>query len=45
MGSLPMFVNTSRAALVLGRSPNTLKRWRYEGMGPDYVEIEGRIRR
>jgi len=36
-------VNTRRAAEMLGRSPATLKRWRYEGVGPAYVEIEGRV--
>lgn len=29
---------------MLGRSANTLKRWRYEGVGPEYVEIAGRVR-
>jgi hypothetical protein len=37
-------VGTREAAAVLGRSPNTIKRWRYEGVGPDYVEIAGRVR-
>ena len=41
---LPQLVPTARAAEILGRSPATLKRWRYEGVGPDYVEIEGRVR-
>jgi hypothetical protein len=41
---LPEFIATKRAAEILGRSPATLKRWRYEGIGPEYVEIEGRIR-
>jgi hypothetical protein len=41
---LPQLVATGRAAEILGRSPATLKRWRYEGIGPDYVEIEGRVR-
>lgn len=40
---IPRLVNTRRAAEILGRSPNTLKRWRYEGVGPDYVEMEGRV--
>ena len=35
----------TKAAEILGRSPATLKRWRCEGIGPDYVEIEGRISR
>jgi integrase len=37
---IPRIVNTRRAAEILGRSPNTLKRWRYEGVGPDWIEIE-----
>ena len=41
---IPQFVATERAAEILGRSPATLKRWRYEGTGPDYVEIAGRVR-
>ena len=40
---IPQLVNTREAAKVLGRSPATLKRWRYEGIGPDYVEMEGRV--
>jgi Helix-turn-helix domain len=40
----PEFIATKRAAEILGRSPATLKRWRYEGTGPEYVEIEGRVR-
>lgn len=41
---IPRLVNTRRAAEILGRSPATLKRWRYEGVGPAYVEMEGRVR-
>lgn len=37
-------IDTSAAAQMLGRSANTLKRWRYEGVGPEYVEIAGRVR-
>jgi len=40
---MPRLVKPRRAAEILGRSPATLKRWRYEGVGPAYVEIEGRI--
>lgn len=40
---VPRLVNTREAAEILGRSPATLKRWRYEGVGPAYVEIEGRV--
>jgi hypothetical protein len=42
-GSIPQIVNTRRAAEILGRSAGTLKRWRYEGIGPDWIEIEGRV--
>jgi hypothetical protein len=41
--SIPELVDTRRAAKILGRSPNTLKRWRYEGAGPHYVVIRGRV--
>lgn len=41
---IPELVDTRRAAEILGRSPNTLKRWRAEGVGPDYIEIAGRVR-
>jgi len=40
---VPQLVNTGTAASILCRSRNTLKRWRYEGVGPDYVVIEGRV--
>ena len=40
---VPRLVNTTKAAEILGRSPNTLKRWRYEGVGPRYVQMEGRV--
>ena len=41
--SMPELVDTREAAKILGRSPATLKRWRYEGIGPKYVEMEGRV--
>jgi hypothetical protein len=41
--AIPELVDTRRAAKILGRSKNTLKRWRYEGVGPDYVVIRGRV--
>lgn len=37
-------ISTKDAAEMLGKTANTLKRWRYEGIGPDYVEVEGTIR-
>ena len=40
---IPQLINTRKAAAILGRAPATLKRWRYEGVGPAYVEIEGRV--
>ncbi len=41
--AVPQLVNTRRAAEILGRSPATLKRWRHEGIGPNWIEIEGRV--
>jgi len=41
--AIPQLLNTRKAAEILGRSPATLKRWRYEGVGPAYVEIAGRV--
>lgn len=40
---VPQLVDTHRAAEILGRSPATLKRWRYEGIGPNWIEMEGRV--
>ena len=37
-------VTTDVAATMIGRSPNTLKRWRYEGVGPEYIVYRGRVR-
>jgi hypothetical protein len=28
---------------MLGKSPATLRRWRYEGVGPNYVSVEGSV--
>lgn len=41
--SIPQLVDTRGAAEILGRSPATLKRWRCEGTGPSWIEIEGRV--
>jgi predicted site-specific integrase-resolvase len=41
---IPQMIDTRRAAEILGRSPATLKRWRYEGIVPDYVAMERRVR-
>lgn len=41
--ALPQLVRTEKAAEILGRSPATLKRWRYEGIGPSWIEMEGRV--
>ena len=30
------FLNTEEAALLLNQSPNTLKKWRHERIGPNY---------
>ena len=40
---LPQLVDTRKAAQILGRSPATLKRWRCQGTGPSWIEIEGRV--
>jgi predicted site-specific integrase-resolvase len=40
---IPQLVNTHKAAEILGRSAATLKRWRYEGIGPNWIELEGRV--
>jgi hypothetical protein len=40
---LPRLVNTHKAAELLGRSTATLKRWRAEGVGPNWVELQGRV--
>jgi hypothetical protein len=41
--SLPQLVDTRKAAEIFGRSAATPKRWRYEGVGPSWIEIEGRV--
>jgi hypothetical protein len=40
---LPQLVDTRSAAAILARSANSLKRWRYEGVGPAYISIRGRV--
>ncbi len=41
--AVPQLVDTRKAAEILGRSAATLKRWRHEGIGPNWIEIEGRV--
>ncbi|HLJ90767.1 MAG TPA: helix-turn-helix domain-containing protein [Candidatus Angelobacter sp.] len=41
---LPVLVDTVEAARILGRSPATLKRWRHEGIGPNFIQIHNRVR-
>jgi hypothetical protein len=41
--AMPQLVNTRKAAEILGRSAATLKRWRAEGVGPNWIELEGRV--
>lgn len=31
--------STQEAATILHRSPNTLRDWRYKGIGPDWVRL------
>lgn len=40
---IPWLVSTQQAAKILGRSPATLKRWRCEGIGPNFILIERRV--
>jgi predicted site-specific integrase-resolvase len=40
---LPHLVNTHKAAELLGRSTATLKRWQAEGVGPNWIELQGRV--
>ena len=40
---LPQLVTPRKAAEILGRSATTLRRWRYEGIGPNWIELEGRV--
>jgi predicted site-specific integrase-resolvase len=41
--AMPLLVNTRQAAQILGRSAATLKRWRAEGVGPNWIELQGRV--
>ena len=41
--AMPQLVNTRKAAEMLGRSAATLKRWRHEGTGPNWIELQGRV--
>ena len=41
--TMPQLVNTDKAAEILGRSAATLKRWRAEGVGPNWIELRGRV--
>ena len=41
--AMPQLVNTRKAAEILGRSVATLKRWRAEGVGPNWIELHGRV--
>jgi hypothetical protein len=41
--TIPRLVSTRDAAEILGRSAAALKRWRLEGIGPNWVELEGRV--
>jgi hypothetical protein len=43
MSVIPELVDTQEAARILGRSAATLKRWRHEGVGPNWIEMEGRV--
>jgi len=40
---MPQLVNTHQADEILGRSAATLKRWRADGVGPNWIELHGRV--
>ena len=40
---MPQLINKRKAAEILGRSAATLKRWRAEGVGPNWIEVQGRV--
>lgn len=40
---MPQLVNTRKAAEILCHSATTLKRWRYQGVGPGWVRLHGRV--
>jgi predicted DNA-binding transcriptional regulator AlpA len=42
-GGMPRLITTREAAKVLGKSAATIRRWRYEGVGPNYVVLEGSV--
>ena len=37
-------INETEAALRLGLSPTTLRRWRWAGKGPSFLKIGGAVR-
>jgi len=41
--AMPQLVNARKAAEILGRSAATLKQWRAEGVGPNWIELQGRV--
>ena len=43
IASLPQLVYPQRSAEIPGWSVNALKRWRYEDVGTEWVELEGRV--
>ena len=41
--NFPELVDAKEAAQLLRRPPSTLKRWRYDGVGPDWIVEEGKV--
>ena len=37
-------INETEAAMCLGLSPTTLRRWRWAGKGPSFLKIGGAVR-
>lgn len=36
---MPELIDQKAAAKTLGVTPHTMERWRYEGVGPEYIKI------
>ena len=41
--TLPTYISESDAAIYLGVSVKSLRRWRFERRGPAYAKIEGKL--
>jgi hypothetical protein len=41
--TLPQYLTSADAAKVLSVSPQTLARWRMEGVGPDWIKVSRNV--